>query len=172
MKKFKEFINENIKSILKGKSDEDVIEQLKKLDNNERIQKIIELQSYWELLPRDLKGVCIFFGDLILNGDEGHNKLEFLPPDFIVTGDLDVSYNEIRYLPKNLIVKGDLDCTDNQLTEIPKDLIVGGILYIEYNYIKEIPETINASAIICSRQDLVPKKKVKKPKNFTGKFIN
>lgn len=151
MKKFNEYIKENMIDLLQPKSDEDVMKELKKLDDNDRIQQIIELQSYWEFLPRNRMGICTYFGDLILYGEETEGLLQLLqqlPPNFVVTGDLDVSYNEIHHLPINLRVKGNFDCRANQLTEIPKDLIVDGDLDLDYNYIEELPKSISVGGNI------------------------
>lgn len=144
MKNFKQF-NESIRSVLKGKSDDEIVKALKYMIINNKIKYIIKYQLDYNLLPRNKEGICIYDGgnlycssseltslpdNLTVNGSLicAHNLLTSLPDNLIVNGYLDCCFNELTSLSDNLIVDSDLKCSFNQLTKLPKGLNVGGWL--------------------------------------------
>ena len=101
--------NESIRQFLKPKSEEEILDKLSKLDDNEKIKRIIEFQLDYSLLPRNEGGICVYEGDLF------------------------VSDKKLTKLPDNLVVGGGLYCSNNQLTKLPDNLVVNGNLYCFYN---------------------------------------
>jgi len=90
--KYLKSYNESIKHLLKPKSDEQVLKELEKLSDSDRVIKIIEYN-----LP-----------------------YEFLPDNLTVNGSLNCSNNQLTKLPDNLTVQGSLDCSHNQLPKNTK----------------------------------------------------
>ena len=122
IKKFNIFINENITSLLKGKSNDEMIKALEGLSNNKKIEYIIAYQLDYDLLPRDKNGRCIYH----------NNEDEYGAYSCNLTG-----YG-IKKLPDNLTVHCNLICNNNpELTELPKGLIVNGDMYF-FDYPKEL----------------------------------
>lgn len=113
--------NESIKHLLKPKSDENILKELEKLSDSDRIIKIITYNLPYKFLPNN---------NLIVNGDLNcrYKQLTKLPDNLTFNGNLDCSRNQLTKLPDNLNVNGDLNCSRNQLTKLPDNLIVKGIL--------------------------------------------
>ena len=130
--------NESIRQFLKPKSEEEILDKLSKESDNEKIQKIIEFQLNYSLLPRNEEGVCIYEGILSV----GNKNLTKLPDNLVVKGDLWCRNNQLTKLPDNLVVNGNLYCFYNKLTELPHNLIVKGYLYCSNNQITELPHNL------------------------------
>lgn len=129
MKTYKQFMNENIKSLLTGKSMDSVVKELETLSDEEKVIAIIKYQLPFDLLPRDKNGRCIVWWDLIID-DCGISKL---PDNLTVHNDLDVNDNELTELPKGLIVHNDLFCFGNKVPlKKPDDAIIGGRFLSDY----------------------------------------
>lgn len=125
MKKYNEFINESIRDLLVGKSEVDILIELDKLSNNEKIKSIIHNKLNYNLLPRNKKGECVFEGNLYLNAKD----ITHLPDNLTVIGNLNVSYNELTELPKGLKIFGTIYCHHNKVKlEKPDDA------YIKFNF--------------------------------------
>ena len=90
--KYLKTYNESIKHLLKPKSDEQVLKELEKLSDSDRVIKIIKYN-----LP-----------------------YEFLPDNLNVKGNLDCCHNQLTELPDNLTVNGNLYCYHNQLQKNTK----------------------------------------------------
>jgi hypothetical protein len=133
MKKIKTYklYNESLKDKIVGKSDEELIVSIKKLPKSERIEKIINYQLPYDLLPYPL----IVYSSLWCDD----NNLTSLPDNLVVEGDLHCRNNKLTSLPNNLVVNGNLFCNDNQLTSLPEDLIVKGDLDCRNN---KLPKNI------------------------------
>jgi len=132
--------NESIKHLLKPKSDENILKELEKLSDYDRIIKIIKYNLPYELLPDNLT----------------------------VNGDLKCSYNQLTKLPDNLTVQGSLDCSSNQLTKLPDNLTVNGYLYCSYNQLTELPDNLTVKGDLYCSYNQLPKN-TKKPKGVKGK---
>ena len=101
--KYLKTYNESIRHLLKPKSDEQVLKELEKLSDSNRVIKIIQYNLPYELLPDNLT----------------------------VNGSLNCSNNQLTKLPDNLTVNGSLNCSNNQLsrnTKKPKG--VKGNMYL------------------------------------------
>ena len=105
MKHIKSY-NESVRQYLKPKSNEEILDKLSKLDDNEKIENIIEYQLDYSLLPRNDEGFCVYDGHL----DLWNKKLTKLPDNLVIKGDLWCKNNQITKLPDNLVVKGTLHC--------------------------------------------------------------
>jgi len=172
MKKYNEFINENIKDLLKPKSDEDIMTYLNSMDIFKRLKKIHRLELPKKYLPSNdeiieaiklfsnndkIKFIIIYGLDFDLlprnekgicyfNGDLNiiQNGVEKLPDNFMVDGSLYIKQNELIELPKNLIIKGHLDCSYNEIKSINfNELHLGGYLKASSNEIEDITGNIN-----------------------------
>ena len=115
--KYLKTYNESIKHLLKPKNNEDILKQLEKLSDSDRVIKIIKYNLPYEFLPDNLT----VQGSLYCY----RNQLTKLPDNLTVNGDLICSNNQLTELPDNLTVKGDLYCYSNQLpknTKKPKGI--------------------------------------------------
>ena len=122
MKTYKQF-NESLRDQMKGKSDENILKSLDKLNDSDKIKKIFKYKLSYDLLPDNLT----VEGNLNCS----NNQLTSLPDNLIVCGDLYCNNNQLTELPDNLNVKGSLYCINNQLpkdTQKPKE--VKGEMYI------------------------------------------
>lgn len=158
MKRFKEFINENIKDLLTGKSEEAVLKELEGLNDDQKIQKIIKYNLPFELLPRDEDGICHILDGLIVeetpvnqlpdnlhvHGSVSANwtEMEKIGENITVDGSFYCCWNRIKEIPKSLKVKADIFLTGNDLTELPRQFTVGGNLDVDENNITEIPDDL------------------------------
>jgi hypothetical protein len=150
-------LNESIKYLLKPKSDEQVLKELEKLSDSDRVIKIIKYNLPYELLPYNLT----------VNGylNCSNNQLTKLPDNLTVNGNLDCSNNQLTELPDNLTVKGNLYCYHNQLTKLPDNLTVNGDLYCPRNELTKLPDNLTVNGYLdCSNNQLT-----KLPDNLTVK---
>ena len=83
MKHIKSY-NESVRQYLKPKSNEEILDKLSKLDDNEKIKRIIEYQLDYSFLPRNEDGFCIYESDLFI----GNKKITKLPDNLVVKGSL------------------------------------------------------------------------------------
>lgn len=67
-------------------------------------------------------------------------RVEELPDDLIVHGNLEAFNCPIRKLPKNLVVCGDLNLSCTLIESLPSDLIVGGNVDLNNTPLKELPD--------------------------------
>jgi len=133
--------NESIRHLLKPKNEEDVLKELEKLSDSDKIIKIIKYNLPHELLPDNLT----------------------------VQGSLDCSNNQLTKLPDNLTVKGNLYCSGNQLTKLPDNLTVKGGLYCSYNQLTKLPDNLTVNGdLYCSNNQL--SRNTKKPKGVKGEL--
>ncbi|MFW6243392.1 MAG: ankyrin repeat domain-containing protein [bacterium] len=160
VRKLEQSLNEGLRDKMVGKPIDNILNKIKDLPYNSKIEKMIQYGIPDEYFPRNNEGWCVYNGDLIINhifSDE-FNSPE-LPSKFIVNGSLEASLANLHELPQDLIVNGEFDCSfnfftelpnglkvkhnllvsENQLTELPDDLIVGGTLYIINN---ELPSDV------------------------------
>ena len=79
MKHIKSY-NESVRQYLTPKSNEEILDNLSKLDDNEKIYKIIEYQLDYSLLPRNEEGFCVYDGHLWID----NKNLTKLPDNLIV----------------------------------------------------------------------------------------
>ena len=151
LKRYKE-LNEGLRDKMTGKPVDDILDSIKHLPNNEKIEKMLNYGLPDKYFPRNSEGWCVYEGELnidyinfmdisafpdkfIVNGDLiiPLAQLSELPNDLIVNGELDCSFNYLTRLPQGLKVDRDLHATDNHITELPDDLVVGGVLDITNN---------------------------------------
>lgn len=128
MKKVKTYkvFNESLRDKMKGKSNEDMLKSLDKLNDNEKIKAIIKNKLSYDLLPR--KNYLFYDGNLNLSD----SNIEELPYNLTVFGDLNLRDNlRLISLPYKLVVNGSLDCSYNGIFELPHDLVVTETLYCE-----------------------------------------
>lgn len=186
IKKFKEFIKENVTNLLKPKSEDDILTVLKKYGNNRHIKSVIDNEMSYDLLPRQTKGInkgrCVFNGNLTLNHDvaflpdyltvngnlhchhSGNSKLTKLPKGLIVKGGLDFQFTTVTEIPDDIKV-GHLYCPNNKLTSLPDNLTIDGNLYCYNNYLTELPKGLKVGGelktdLYCYKERLteLPKK--------------
>ena len=139
--KYLKSYNESIKHLLKPKNQENILKELEKLSDSDRIRAIIKYQ-----LPYDI-----------------------LPDNLTINGNLYCYDSQITKLPDNLTVKGDLYCDNNQLTELPDNLIVKGNLWCSNNQLIELPDNLIVIGYLDCRNNKLPKH-TQKPKGVKGEM--
>jgi len=117
--------NESIRHLLKPKSEEDILKELERLSDSDKIITIIKYKLPYDLLP----------DNLTVNGNLYCSSIELtkLPDNLTVRGNLFCDNNQLTKLPDNLTVHGNLWCSRNKLTSLPDDLIVNGDVYMMNN---------------------------------------
>jgi len=133
--------NESIRHLLKPKSEENILKDLKKLSDSDRIKKIIINKLPYSLLPDNLT----------------------------INGNLDCSEYEIDELPDNLVINGHFYCNDNLLKRLPNNLTVNGFLKCDSNLLTELPEDLKVKYNLYCVNNLLPKD-IKKPKGVKGEM--
>lgn len=135
-------------------SKEELIEDLGRLDTEDKVYIIIIFDLPFNLIPRDKDGFCHYESDVSFR----YHKLKKLPDNFIINGDLNIQECELEKLPKGLKVNGNLNCSDNNLTELPDDLSFKWSLNCSKNKITKLPynfdNIIIDGGLNCSRNKL------------------
>lgn len=92
--------------------------------------------------------------------------LKFISPQAQLGGAINLAYSKIQRLPDNWHVYGDLILSYSSLKELPKGLTVDGYIFLTHTAIKRLPTDLQlapSSKIICSKnQFLWTPKKLKK----------
>lgn len=179
--KFYKYVNENIKDLLSGKSDEDVEKGLNDIENPfVRYETIINEDLPLKYLPTNK--------EMLDNLKDEPNTIkihyiikynlgfENLPRNIfdrcINKGNLYLPRFIIKKLPDNLTVKGDLNVDNNNLTELPKGLRVNGILSCNNNKLSKLPDDLYVGKYtscygnLVSQDELISNTKAKVNKNY------
>ena len=146
LKRYRE-LNEGLRDKMTGKPVDDILNDIKDLPNNEKIEKMLYYGLPDKYFPRNSDGWCVYEGELNIGNILFMNIAAF-PEKFIVNGDLIVPLAELRELPNDLIVNGDLDCSFNYLTRLPKGLKVQGDLHASDNNISELPQDLVVGGVL------------------------
>lgn len=87
----------------------------------------------------------VYIGDLdlyTLLNEEVAIRIEYLPDNIEITGDVDLEGHNLHRVPANFKVGGHIDLDGTFITELPKNLCVVGDLDIRNTLVKELPDDI------------------------------
>jgi hypothetical protein len=127
-----------IQQYIKGITIEEVKDKIKDLSNNNTIEKCIEYQ-FFELLPRNKDGICIYDDTLNIM----YRNISKLPDNLTINGNLICRNNNISEYPKGLNVYGYINLAFNDIRELPDNLTTTDDLIISYNNLTSLPKNIN-----------------------------
>jgi len=80
----------------------------------------------------------IVFEGLYLN----NSKVDVLPNNLMIEGDLSLDHTPISILPENLTVTGYLDLEHTLILKLPDNLTIGESLFLDHTPISTLPENL------------------------------